>query len=109
MSDGGHIGVQVFQTSWFTKNPERIELPKWNLDLTRVRYIENLDLTHFWENNHIVCYIEVWLMINFQLPVFQDLKWFCYIEFLFRYMEVRWIDVLPYLPPKYSFCFKKFA
>ena len=74
MSDGGHIGVQVFQTSWFTKNPERIELPKWNLDLTRVRYIENLDLTHFWENNHIVCYIEVWLMINFQLPVFQDLK-----------------------------------
>ena len=35
MSHGGHIGVPN-QPCWFTKN-----------HLTRVRYIENLDLTNF--------------------------------------------------------------
>jgi len=78
MSHGGHIGVQVFQTSHVgsPKNSERNELLQCNLDLTRVRYIENLDLMNFWENNHNVCYIEVKLMINFQRPAFPNLEIF---------------------------------
>ena len=54
------------QPCWFTKN-----------HLTRVRYIENLDLTNFWENNHNVCYIEVKLMINFQRLAFPNPEIFC--------------------------------
>ena len=52
-----------------TVEPRFNEVPRdWGdlFVIARVRYIENLDLTNFRENNQNIRYIEVKLMINFQ-------------------------------------------
>ena len=42
--------------------------------ISRVRYIENLDLINFGENKQNVRYIEVYLMIDFHFPKFLDMN-----------------------------------
>ena len=42
--------------------------------ISRVRYIENLDLINFGENKQNVRYIEVYLMIDFHFLNFLDMN-----------------------------------
>ena len=42
--------------------------------ISRVRYIENLDLINFGENKQNVRYIEVYLMIDFHFLKFLDMN-----------------------------------
>ena len=42
--------------------------------ISRVRYIENLDLINFGENKQNVRYIEVYLMIGFHFLKFLDMN-----------------------------------
>ena len=51
--------------------------------ISRVRYIENPDLTNFLGKKN-VRYIEVSLMINFQRSPFQDLNNFCNKNFVYE-------------------------
>ena len=63
-----------------TVEPRFNEVPRDRGNLlvkSRVRYIEHLHLTNFRENYQNVRYIEVWLIINLQNPLFPDLKNYC--------------------------------
>ena len=56
---------------------------------SRVRYIEHLHLTNFWENYQNVRYIEVQLIINLQNPLFPDLKNYCNNTSVPSYAQLR--------------------
>lgn len=86
--NGKHVRIALFKRLWshFNKLNRGTGGPRFNevlrdwgnlFIISRVYYIEHLDLTNFWKNNQNVCYIEVYLITNLQNPAFSDLNNYC--------------------------------